>query len=44
VFIGHDVVIGEGTVIHSGVQVLNICNLGQHCRLFPTPPREHGAG
>ena len=35
VFVGADVVIGEGSVIHSGVQVLDGCNLGRHCKLFP---------
>jgi UDP-3-O-[3-hydroxymyristoyl] glucosamine N-acyltransferase len=35
VFIGADAEIGEGSIIHSGAQILDGCKLGRCCRLFP---------
>ena len=34
-FIGEDVEIGEGTIIHSGARVLDGCKIGVNCLLFP---------
>jgi UDP-3-O-[3-hydroxymyristoyl] glucosamine N-acyltransferase len=34
-FIGADVEIGRGSIVHSGVRILDGCKIGDHCVLFP---------
>src|SRR5207237_6456813 len=34
-FVGADVEIAEGCVIHSGVRILDGCRIGPNCTLFP---------